>query len=193
MNLRGNSEALTRNFIYRLDGTLRLYCPLTALLLRTFRERTAPRHPSRLLAQNLIPVDEEDRWKVNAICKTGKRGEVVAAVGDRVLSWRMEGTREVKTGKGKGKSGVQRLSARSERFRCEFFVPFVPPFLYLIVLKTDHPGQRITSGSRITTSSTRISRLSHGGTIFPYRSIRTREAFDHLVWSATFVGEYDGR
>ncbi|ORY76507.1 hypothetical protein BCR35DRAFT_305735 [Leucosporidium creatinivorum] len=126
-----------------LDGTLRLYCPLTSHLLRTFRDRTAPRHPSRLLAQNLIPVNEEDRWRVGTICAKA-RGEVVACVGDRVLSWRVEGE---KVGKGKAKGkGVQRLSARSERFRSDF----------------DLRQQVLESLDSLTSEQTsRLSRLGH--------------------------------
>lgn len=98
----------------RLDGTLRVYCPLTSTLLRTFKDRTAPRMPSRMLAQGLFDPADEERWLVSHI--RASRGEVVAAVGGRILAWKIGS--EVKKAKGKG-VGAGRLSARSERFRCE--------------------------------------------------------------------------
>lgn len=100
----------------RLDGTLRVYCPLTSTLLRTFKDRSAPRLPSRMLAQGLFNAEEEERWAVSHV-RAG-RGEMVAAVGGRVVVWKVGG--EVK--KGKGKVGAGRLSARSERVRCESHV-----------------------------------------------------------------------
>lgn len=74
--------------------------------------------PSRMLAQGLFNANDEERWLVSHI--RASRGEVVAAVGGRILAWKVGS--EVKKSKGKG-AGAGRLSARSERFRCEFSVP----------------------------------------------------------------------
>ncbi|GAA5840495.1 hypothetical protein JCM11251_007602 [Rhodosporidiobolus azoricus] len=102
-------------FVGGVDGTLRFYSLLGPTLpsppIRTFRDRSAPRHPSRLLAQGLIPEDEEERWLVSHI--RANREAIVAAVGGRVLAWRVsEEVKKPKGGVGKGK-----LTARQERFK----------------------------------------------------------------------------
>lgn len=115
-----------------LDGTLRAYDMLTATLLRTFKDRSAPRMPARLLAQGLIPGangdgsadDDVARWSVSHI--RAEREGVVAAVGGRIVSWRV-GDGVGAGGKKKRASGTGglgatmggRMSARTERFRCE--------------------------------------------------------------------------
>ncbi|GAA6040453.1 hypothetical protein JCM8097_004557 [Rhodosporidiobolus ruineniae] len=104
-------------FVGGLDGTLRFYSSLgpAQLLsppLRTFRDRSAPRHPARHLAAGLIAPDEEERWLVSHV--RASRDAVVAAIGGRVLAWRLSGG-EVKKKVGvKGKGG---FSARQERFK----------------------------------------------------------------------------
>ncbi|GAA6024035.1 hypothetical protein JCM10207_004496 [Rhodosporidiobolus poonsookiae] len=103
-------------FVGGLDGTLRFYSTLgpSHLLsppIRSFRDRTAPRHPSRLLAQGLVPDDEEERWLVSQV--RASRDAVVAAIGGRVLAWRL--SEEVKR-KGPRASGGK-LTARQERFK----------------------------------------------------------------------------
>ena len=100
----------------RLDGTLRFYSslgPSTALSppIRSFRDRSAPRHPSRLLAQGLVAEDEEERWLVSHV--RANRDAVVAAIGGRVLAWRVSS--EVKKKAGKLTGG--KLTARQERFK----------------------------------------------------------------------------
>ncbi|GAA5978568.1 hypothetical protein JCM11641_002773 [Rhodosporidiobolus odoratus] len=100
-------------FVGGLDGTLRLYSPLSPLPsspLRVFRDRTAPRHPRGALAAGLIPIDEEERWLVSHI--RASRDAVVAAIGGRVLAWRVdEGVkRKVIRPGAKG-------TARQERFK----------------------------------------------------------------------------
>ncbi|KAM0753341.1 hypothetical protein T439DRAFT_354766 [Meredithblackwellia eburnea MCA 4105] len=99
-------------FVGMLDGTLKVYDTLTGIVLRTFKDRAASRLPARMLAQGLI--DDEDRWKVSAIL--ANRESVIAAIGGRVLAWRIEV--EVKKRKGKGAGG--RMSARGERVRSEY-------------------------------------------------------------------------
>ncbi|KAK4704476.1 hypothetical protein P7C70_g1732, partial [Phenoliferia sp. Uapishka_3] len=98
-------------FVGCLDGSLRTYDTLTSTLLRTFKDRAASRLPARMLAQGLI--DDEDRWKVSVILAS--REGVIAAIGGRVLAWRIEG--EVKKRKSKAVSG--KMSARGERVRAE--------------------------------------------------------------------------
>ncbi|GAA5915239.1 hypothetical protein JCM6882_003379 [Rhodosporidiobolus microsporus] len=104
-------------FVGGLDGTLRFYStlgPSTTLSapIRSFRDRTAPRHPSRLLAQGLVPTDEEERWLVSHV--RANREAVVAAIGGRVLAWRVSDEVKKKVGAG-GKGG--KLTARQERFK----------------------------------------------------------------------------
>ncbi|KPV72094.1 uncharacterized protein RHOBADRAFT_56218, partial [Rhodotorula graminis WP1] len=103
-------------FVGGLDGTLRFYSSLgssTALSppIRSFRDRSAPRHPSRLLAHGLVAEDEEERWLVSHV--RANRDAVVAAIGGRVLAWRVSS--EVKKKAGKPTGG--KLTARQERFK----------------------------------------------------------------------------
>lgn len=109
----------------RLDGALRFYSTLGPSMtvsppIRSFRDRSAPRHPSRLLAQGLVADDEEERWLVSHV--RANRDAVVAAIGGRVLAWRVSS--EVKKKAGKAQGG--KLTARQERFkgalRCSIFV-----------------------------------------------------------------------
>ncbi|KAL8277170.1 hypothetical protein RQP46_010418 [Phenoliferia psychrophenolica] len=95
-------------FVGCLDGSLRVYDTLTSTLLRTFKDRAASRLPARMLAQGLI--DDEDRWRVSAILAS--RDSVIAAIGGRVLAWRIEEVEIKKRLKGKGASG--KMSARAE-------------------------------------------------------------------------------
>ncbi|TAM65331.1 MAG: hypothetical protein EPN48_18545 [Microbacteriaceae bacterium] len=110
--LRTRSNSLVRS----LDGTLRFYSTLgTAHLLqppiRSFRDRTAPRHPSRMLAQGLIADDEENRWLVSHV--RASREAVVAAIGGRILAWRTSSDVKKKGIKAAG----GKLTARQERFK----------------------------------------------------------------------------
>ncbi|GAA5900755.1 hypothetical protein JCM8208_004603 [Rhodotorula glutinis] len=103
-------------FVGGLDGTLRFYSslgPSTALSppIRSFRDRSAPRHPSRLLAQGLVAEDEEERWLVSHV--RANRDAVVAAIGGRVLAWRVSSEVKKKAGKPTG----SKLTARQERFK----------------------------------------------------------------------------
>ncbi|KAI5480559.1 F-box and WD repeat domain containing protein [Pseudohyphozyma bogoriensis] len=99
-------------FVGGLDGTLRCYDILTSTLVRTFKDRAASRLPARMLAAGLI--DDEDRWKVTRI--RANRECVIAAIGGRILAWRVAD--EVKK-KGKSKSGSGKMSARTERYRSD--------------------------------------------------------------------------
>ncbi|GAA5962302.1 hypothetical protein JCM8115_004287 [Rhodotorula mucilaginosa] len=104
-------------FVGGLDGTLRFYSTLgTSHLvqppIRSFRDRTAPRHPSRMLAQGLVAEDEEERWLVSHI--RASRDAVVAAIGGRVLAWKISSNDVKKKGP---KANGGRLSARQERFK----------------------------------------------------------------------------
>uniref|UniRef100_A0A0K3CT00 BY PROTMAP: gi/472582866/gb/EMS20537.1/ F-box and WD repeat domain containing protein [Rhodosporidium toruloides NP11] gi/647402127/emb/CDR48435.1/ RHTO0S17e03532g1_1 [Rhodosporidium toruloides] n=1 Tax=Rhodotorula toruloides TaxID=5286 RepID=A0A0K3CT00_RHOTO len=103
-------------FVGGLDGTLRFYSTIgTAHLLqppiRSFRDRTAPRHPSRMLAQGLIADDEENRWLVSHV--RASREAVVAAIGGRILAWRTSSDVKKKGVKAAG----GKLTARQERFK----------------------------------------------------------------------------
>lgn len=99
-----------------LDGTVRAFDPLTSRTLRTFKDRSAPRLPARMLAAGLLDANDEERWMVSHIRAT--TDAVVAAIGGRIVAWRL-GTEPSKK-KGKGVAvGQGRMSARAERFRCE--------------------------------------------------------------------------
>ncbi|GEM12605.1 F-box and WD repeat domain containing protein [Rhodotorula toruloides] len=103
-------------FVGGLDGTLRFYSTLgtTHLLqlpIRSFRDRTAPRHPSRMLARGLIADDEENRWLVSHL--RASRDAVVAAIGGRILAWRTRSDVKKKGDKAVG----GKLTARQERFK----------------------------------------------------------------------------
>lgn len=71
-----------------LDGTVKAFCPLTGALLRTFNDRTATRHPARLLAAGALSEDEAQRWTVKQIIASSD--SVVAAIGPNVLAWRCD-------------------------------------------------------------------------------------------------------
>ncbi|GAA5881620.1 hypothetical protein JCM16303_005512 [Sporobolomyces ruberrimus] len=103
-------------FVGGLDGTLRFYSTLGDAstpqpAVRTFRDRSAPRHPSRMLAQGLIADDDEERWLVSHI--RANRDCVVAAIGGRILAWRTEPILKKKGGFGK----PGKVTARQERFK----------------------------------------------------------------------------
>ncbi|KAK4049923.1 hypothetical protein OIV83_003747 [Microbotryomycetes sp. JL201] len=96
-------------FVGSLDGTVRCFDILTSTLLRTFKDRAAPRLPSRMLAQGLIA--DEDRWQVSHI--RASRDAMVAAVGGRIIAWKIGIDAKRKS------HAVGKLSARSERYRSD--------------------------------------------------------------------------
>ncbi|KAK4046844.1 hypothetical protein OIO90_006420 [Microbotryomycetes sp. JL221] len=102
-------------FVGGLDGTVRCYDILTSTLLRTFKDRSAPRLPSRMLAQGLMDADEEERWRVSHI--RASRDAMVAAVGGRIIAWKI-GTDVRKKFKSPGVGG--KMSARTEKLRSDF-------------------------------------------------------------------------
>lgn len=98
----------------RLDGALRCYDTLTSTLLRTFKDRAASRLPARMLNAGLI--DDESSWRVSMI--HANRDSVVAAVGGKILSWRIVEEPKKRKNKTNGK-----MSARTERGRCLSLFP----------------------------------------------------------------------
>ncbi|PWN51347.1 hypothetical protein IE53DRAFT_368132 [Violaceomyces palustris] len=70
------------------DGTVKTFCPLTGALLRTFNDRTATRHPARMLAAGALTEDEASRFRVTQIIAGNEM--FIAAIGSHVLSWRAE-------------------------------------------------------------------------------------------------------
>ncbi|SCV73115.1 BQ2448_7040 [Microbotryum intermedium] len=101
-------------FVGSLDGTVRCYDSLTSSLLRTLKDRTAPRMPARMLAAGQIDANDEERWSVSHI--RASREAVVAAVDNRVLAWRIAADLGKKKLKGVAGAGGK-MSARTERFR----------------------------------------------------------------------------
>ncbi len=67
-----------------------------------------------MLAQGLVAEDEEERWLVSHI--RASRDAVVAAIGGRVLAWKISSNDVKKKGP---KANGGRLSARQERFKGE--------------------------------------------------------------------------
>ncbi|GAA5926228.1 hypothetical protein JCM1841_001162 [Sporobolomyces salmonicolor] len=104
-------------FVGSVDGTLRFYSTLGPSHtpqppIRSFRDRSAPRHPSRMLAQGLVAEDDEERWLVSHI--RANKEAVVAAIGGRVLAWRTSSDVRRKAGT---KANGGKLTARQERFK----------------------------------------------------------------------------
>ncbi|GAA6008501.1 hypothetical protein JCM11491_004500 [Sporobolomyces phaffii] len=106
-------------FVGALDGTVRFYSllgPSPATVMRTFKQRAAPRHATRMLGQGLIHDDDEERWHVGQIC--AGRDWVVASIGGKVLAWKTtEGKPGARKGSGGAMAGKGKLTPRQERFR----------------------------------------------------------------------------
>ncbi|PWN87145.1 hypothetical protein FA10DRAFT_289217 [Acaromyces ingoldii] len=95
------------------DGTIKAFCPLTGSLVRTFNDRTATRHPARMLAAGELSDDEASRFVVTSLVAGTET--VVAAIGAQVLAWRAE---KVKSSGGnkrgpRSSSGTPKLGART--------------------------------------------------------------------------------
>ncbi|PWN26297.1 WD40 repeat-like protein [Jaminaea rosea] len=70
------------------DGTIKAFDSLTGQLIRTWNDRTATRHPARMLAAGELTQDEAARFFVRQIVVSEE--SLVAAVGPHVLAWRAE-------------------------------------------------------------------------------------------------------
>ncbi|CAO1634270.1 unnamed protein product [Parajaminaea phylloscopi] len=70
------------------DGTIRGFDALSGELIRTWNDRTATRHPARMLAAGELTPDEAARFRVKQII-VGEES-ILAAVGPHVLAWRAE-------------------------------------------------------------------------------------------------------
>lgn len=81
------------------DGTIKAFCPLSGQLIRTFNDRSATRHPARMLATGQLTDEEASRYHVGQII-AGKE-TIVACIGSQVLAWRAERLRNNKTNAGK--------------------------------------------------------------------------------------------
>lgn len=68
------------------DGTIKVFDVLAGTLVRVFHERTAGRHPARMLASGTLSDDDAARFRVHHIVAADDM--LVAAVGLHVLSWR---------------------------------------------------------------------------------------------------------
>ena len=94
------------------DGTIKAFCPLTGQLIRTFNDRTATRHPARMLAAGELTEEEASRFVVSQII--AGPDTVVASIGGQVLAWRAEkikgkSARKVGHRATSGKASVGRL------------------------------------------------------------------------------------
>ncbi|PWN34306.1 uncharacterized protein FA14DRAFT_174002 [Meira miltonrushii] len=81
------------------DGTIKAFCPLSGQLIRMFNDRSATRHPARMLASGQLTEEEASRFHVGQII-AGKE-TIVACIGSQVLAWRAERLRNNKTNAGK--------------------------------------------------------------------------------------------
>ncbi|UZJ54184.1 hypothetical protein CBS101457_003504 [Exobasidium rhododendri] len=70
------------------DGTIKAFCPLTGQLIRTFNDRTATRHPARMLAAGELTEEEASRFHVSQIIVGPDM--LVASIGGQVLAWKAE-------------------------------------------------------------------------------------------------------
>lgn len=70
------------------DGTIKAFDALSGVLIRTWNDRTATRHPARMLAAGQLTQDEAARFFVRQIV-VGEES-IVAAVGPHVLAWKAE-------------------------------------------------------------------------------------------------------
>lgn len=70
------------------DGTIKAFCPLSGQLLRTFNDRTATRHPARMLAAGQLTEEQSSRFYVTQIIAS--EDTIVAAIGSQVLAWQAE-------------------------------------------------------------------------------------------------------
>lgn len=77
------------------DGTIKAFCPLSGQLIRTFNDRSATRHPARMLATGQLTEEEASRFHVGQII-AGKE-TIVACIGSQILAWRAERLRNNKT------------------------------------------------------------------------------------------------
>lgn len=73
------------------DGTIKAFCPLSGQQIRTFNDRTATRHPARMLAAGQLTDEEASRFHVSQIIAGPET--VVASIGSQVLAWRAEKVR----------------------------------------------------------------------------------------------------
>lgn len=77
------------------DGTIKALDALSGTLVRVFNERTARRHPARMLAAGELTLDEAARFRVTNIVAGDDM--FVAAIGMQVLTWRTDDMKEVVT------------------------------------------------------------------------------------------------
>lgn len=70
------------------DGTIKAFCPLTGQHIRTFNDRTATRHPARMLAAGELTEEEASRYHVSQIIVGPDT--LVASIGGQILAWRAE-------------------------------------------------------------------------------------------------------
>jgi hypothetical protein len=78
------------------DGTIKAFDPLTGQHIRTFNDRTATRHPARMLAAGELTDEEASRFNVSQII--AGPDTLVASIGGQVLAWKAEKLRS-KTGR----------------------------------------------------------------------------------------------
>ena len=78
------------------DGTIKAFDPLTGQHIRTFNDRTATRHPARMLAAGELTEEEASRFNVSQIIVGPDT--LVASIGGQVLAWKAEKLRS-KTGR----------------------------------------------------------------------------------------------
>lgn len=70
------------------DGTVKALCPITGQLIRTLNDKTATRHPARMLAAGELTAEEASRFMVTHVVAAPQC--IVASIGSQILAWRPE-------------------------------------------------------------------------------------------------------
>jgi WD40 repeat protein len=69
---------------YSLDGSIRVYDPVSGHLLRALNERSSPRHAMRLVEQGMA---DERRYQVSCLKSPSHGNAIYATIGERVFAW----------------------------------------------------------------------------------------------------------
>lgn len=104
-------------FVGTEDGTVKALDALGGGLVRTFNERTARRHPARMLATGELSATDAARFRVTQILAADDM--FVAAIGAQVLAWRTHAAAEADSGAGRsgGAAAARVRGSGAERVR----------------------------------------------------------------------------
>ncbi|KAN0065498.1 hypothetical protein ACQY0O_001335 [Thecaphora frezii] len=83
------------------DGTIKVLCALSGDVIRTINDRTATRHPARMLATGELTDNEAARFRVQQI--VADHDTLIAAIGHQILAFRAEPLRRARDKKSAAK------------------------------------------------------------------------------------------